>query len=112
MVTTNLTKNDQESGKWVPITEQTVTSSTTLFFPCDPNMLLNISVKKGANTIIVAVTNTAKKDIETGTYIDRSTDAVDYFAGDSTGITGVKVDTTAYSSGNVEITIMQYKFMN
>ena len=100
----------------VNIARATITGSTTHYFALDHNKDTSINVTKAAETVTISVTNDIFDaaglkitDLEDAGIVwnARSADAVDYLAGDSTGLTGVKLTV----SGNVSTanySIIQY----
>lgn len=108
MTTENDTIIDTRAGIYRDVTEQTITSSTTLYFPLDSTLFVNIMVVKGINNVTVSVSTTGKKDIELGIYLPRSTGTKNYFPGDFTGITAIKVEVD-FVSGGVGLAIKQYR---
>jgi hypothetical protein len=90
----------------------------TEFVALDPRKRLSILVFKNSETVTVSFTNvllstadaqTRVTDLEAAEvfYNDVSTDAVDYFAGDSRGLAGVKISATP-AAANVDYMILQY----
>lgn len=111
MSTENKSINDQLSGKLVDVAEEDITSTETRFYALDPNLPMMIQITKGVNVTLVSLTISGKADIELADFIERSSGTDDYFVGDSTGITGVKVAVT-FTSGAVAVLIKQAKLLN
>lgn len=91
--------------------------ATTVIFALDPNKFTSIHVVKGVDTAVVSVTNDMRNvgnlvevtDLEGSGILwnERSTGADDYFAGDSAGITGVRIVSTP-TENDIEYSIIQY----
>ena len=84
----------------------------------DPTFFTNIKVVKNGEDVHVFTSNDINPDvngdsdivdtnIEYGTAVDDTTD--DYFKGDSTGLTAVKIRVNTQLTGDVFIIVNQYK---
>lgn len=91
--------------------------ATTNYYALDPNKLTSINLVKNSETVTLSVTNDLKgedsnlwiTDLEGAGILwnARTSDTTDYLAGDSAGLTGVKITATP-AAADVEYSIIQF----
>jgi len=91
--------------------------AVTRYYALDHNKFTSINVSKDGETVTIEVTNDLLDaagdkltDLEDASVVwnSRSSDTTDYLAGDSSGLTGVKISTAGAVTNDVDYSIIQY----
>lgn len=102
------------SGDLIKVAEESIAagaSGTSIFLVLDPTRSSSILVRKNGSTGTVNVTNTLLDDLEDSAaiYAERNSGTDDYVAGDTKGITGVKVVSGTPQASAINISVLQYR---
>lgn len=83
--------------------------ATTRYYALRPNARTSIIADKNGMSVVISITNTQLADLENAAVVwgDVSTGTADYVAGDSVGLTGIKIVSTPVGA-NVNYAIKQY----